>query len=94
MNTKGQAVGSKETHYYESIPDPHEITKDEKEKKLQELEEVIEEYRIRGRLWNTDEEDPEVANTLQTYDDLAAEVRMINDPLDFTDEDWSEDEED
>lgn len=88
IDKQNKPVGSKEARFYDTIDG------DPKHQRYAELEVIINEFRVRGRLWAEPEEDPEVQETLDEFDALQKEIHpQISDKLSFHTEDWNEDEE-
>jgi hypothetical protein len=82
----GKTVGSSQPSIYEYQNDPDIV-------RFYELEEKLNELRGQNRLWNTEEEDPEVAATIKEYETLKAKAHpTLSDPLSFHNEDWDDEE--
>ena len=88
IDKNNKAVGSKAARFYDPLDG------DPKIRRYAELEEIINEFRVRGRLWAEPEEDPEVQKTLDEFDELQKEIHpQISNPLSFHHETWEDEDE-
>ena len=87
LNKQNKPVGSREARFYDTIDgNPKSI-------RYAELEQMINEFRVRGRLWAEPEEDPEVQEILEEYDALQKEIHpQMSDKLSFHTEDWQDED--